>query len=290
MNYYDELYHYGVKGQKWGVRRFQNADGSLTAKGRKRYSNNTTSKSNAKVKSSTESKTKETIEQKKNRLIRSKSVKDLYDNTELFDNKELQEAVLRKTNEDTLRKLLPKEVSKFDQTMEWISNKGEKISNAAKNAKNAYENGKAFLEAIGIISKSGSTSKPNNKTDDDSNDKSNNKSNDTTESVDTEISDRTKSSSKNSNSSGASNGKTRDSAIDVDFVDKSNRDDDYGGYSPQQVLNTGRKVVAVIDTARSVAGLLGSGSSSVETGKRVAGLLPPGTNDINVSDISDDDD
>lgn len=31
-----ELYHYGIKGQKWGVRRFQNPDGSLTAKGRKR--------------------------------------------------------------------------------------------------------------------------------------------------------------------------------------------------------------------------------------------------------------
>lgn len=28
-----ELYHHGVLGQKWGVRRFQNADGSLTAKG-----------------------------------------------------------------------------------------------------------------------------------------------------------------------------------------------------------------------------------------------------------------
>lgn len=31
------LYHHGVKGQRWGVRRFQNEDGSLTAEGRKRY-------------------------------------------------------------------------------------------------------------------------------------------------------------------------------------------------------------------------------------------------------------
>ena len=32
-----ELYHYGIKGMHWGVRRFQNADGSLTAAGIKRY-------------------------------------------------------------------------------------------------------------------------------------------------------------------------------------------------------------------------------------------------------------
>ena len=32
-----ELYHHGIKGQKWGVRRFQNKDGSLTPAGKKRY-------------------------------------------------------------------------------------------------------------------------------------------------------------------------------------------------------------------------------------------------------------
>ena len=33
-----ELYHWGVKGMKWGVRRFQKKDGSLTSAGKKRYS------------------------------------------------------------------------------------------------------------------------------------------------------------------------------------------------------------------------------------------------------------
>ena len=35
--YNEELYHHGIRGQKWGVRRFQNADGSLTSAGQKRY-------------------------------------------------------------------------------------------------------------------------------------------------------------------------------------------------------------------------------------------------------------
>lgn len=33
-----ELYHHGVKGMKWGVRRYRNADGSLTSAGQRRLS------------------------------------------------------------------------------------------------------------------------------------------------------------------------------------------------------------------------------------------------------------
>ena len=35
----NELMHWGIKGMKWGVRRYQNKDGSLTPAGKKRYDN-----------------------------------------------------------------------------------------------------------------------------------------------------------------------------------------------------------------------------------------------------------
>lgn len=33
----NELYHHGILGQRWGIRRYQNPDGSLTEAGRKHY-------------------------------------------------------------------------------------------------------------------------------------------------------------------------------------------------------------------------------------------------------------
>lgn len=39
LYYNNQIWHWGVKGMKWGVRRYQNADGSLTDAGKRRYSN-----------------------------------------------------------------------------------------------------------------------------------------------------------------------------------------------------------------------------------------------------------
>lgn len=48
MYYNDQIWHWGVKGMKWGVRRYQNADGSLTNAGKRPYT--TDAAANAKKK------------------------------------------------------------------------------------------------------------------------------------------------------------------------------------------------------------------------------------------------
>lgn len=37
MYYNEQIWHWGVKGMKWGIRRYQNTDGSLTPEGKQRY-------------------------------------------------------------------------------------------------------------------------------------------------------------------------------------------------------------------------------------------------------------
>lgn len=48
-NYNTELYHYGIKGQKWGVRHYQYADGTYTPAGLKRYFGTPSNRNSSKV-------------------------------------------------------------------------------------------------------------------------------------------------------------------------------------------------------------------------------------------------
>lgn len=98
------LEHHGVKGMKWGVRRYQNKDGSLTPAGKKRaaklkeeYTSLTGKRMVRSKASSTPKKTEET-------KPKTKSVKEMSD-------AELQATVNRLNLEQRYSQLNPKQVS-----------------------------------------------------------------------------------------------------------------------------------------------------------------------------------
>lgn len=72
---YDTLMHHGIRGMKWGVRRYQNKDGSLTSAGRKRQRNNPFFIKKSKAKREKES--NKNIKKKDVKVNKKKSAKDM---------------------------------------------------------------------------------------------------------------------------------------------------------------------------------------------------------------------
>lgn len=93
------LYHHGVKGMKWGVRKST-------------YKSSGTKRKRKGKKSVVEDEKKLTVEERKAKILKSRSSKELYKNADLFTTQELQNAYNRLVLERNINSLSPKEVSK----------------------------------------------------------------------------------------------------------------------------------------------------------------------------------
>lgn len=111
---HNELRHYGIKGMKWGVRRYQKKDGTLTSAGKKRYADDDLSEDYKKAHSS-------------------KNIKSMSD-------AELRSRLNRLQMEQQYSKLNPGIVSKGRQTVNALLKAGTTMSTATTTAITIYNN------------------------------------------------------------------------------------------------------------------------------------------------------
>lgn len=124
----DFLKHYGIMGMKWGVRRYQNPDGTLTAEGRRRKGKSKTSlKSTSSKKESTGK--KEPSDKKKNKDAEKKHNLDSK-NRKILSDKELTDKITRLENEKKLKNLVGEEVNPGKTWVKKVmSNSGTRAAN-----------------------------------------------------------------------------------------------------------------------------------------------------------------
>lgn len=140
----DYIYHYGIKGMKWGIRRTaeqlghkikskfsrkkSSSDESGSQTSSKKIRGSVTIKGTKQNPGTTRTSDGSSLEERKQKVLESRSAKELYNNADLFTTQELQEAYNRLVLEKNIKNLSPKEVSKGQQMLNKYVDTAENIS------------------------------------------------------------------------------------------------------------------------------------------------------------------
>ena len=148
----NELMHHGIHGMRWGVRRYQNKDGSLTAAGRKRINQ-------------LDSEYQRLTGKKLSKLSESNTVKKTSAKPKKISemtNEEIQEKINRIRLERTLESLTPKEISSGEKFANFIGDSTVKIAKerGTKVAGDLFE--KKLREMTGLRNSNNNNNNNNN--------------------------------------------------------------------------------------------------------------------------------
>ena len=140
----DYIYHYGIKGMKWGIRRTaeqlghkikskfsrkkSSSDESGSQTSSKKIQGSVTVKGTKQNPGTTRTSDGSSPEERKQKVLESRSAKELYNNADLFTTQELQQAYNRLVLEKNIKNLSPKEVSKGQQMLNKYVDTAENIS------------------------------------------------------------------------------------------------------------------------------------------------------------------
>lgn len=191
----DYIYHYGVKGMKWGIRRTaeqlghkikskfsrkkSSSDESGSQTSSKKIQGSVTVKGTKQNPGTTRTSDGSSLEERKQKVLESRSAKELYNNADLFTTQELQQAYNRLVLEKNIKNLSPKEVSKGQQMLNKYVDTAENISkflNSTNKVLSQVTRFKNLVEGKGDKKKNDKKNNSDNKKD--SNDNTGNKNDD----------------------------------------------------------------------------------------------------------------
>lgn len=191
----DYIYHYGIKGMKWGIRRTAeqlghkikskfsrkklSSDESGSQASSKKIQGSITVKGTKQNPGTTRTSDGSSLEERKQKVLESRSAKELYNNADLFTTQELQQAYNRLVLEKNIKNLSPKEVSKGQQMLNKYVDTAENISkflNSTNKVLSQVTRFKNLVEGKGDKKKNDKKDNSDNKKD--SNDNTRNKNDD----------------------------------------------------------------------------------------------------------------